>query len=108
MIVSECISAVCVLAVISVGVLIITQVITVEQAMKFAAHVVLVLVGTLFASCLLKIVLQTVLIPLLTALKVLLLWLLVAVGVIAALALAAKGIAFKLQRKFGPTSDSGR
>jgi len=82
-------SAACVVAVVIIGMLIMTRTLTVEQVTKAVGRGLLVLTGGLMTLCVFKVLLASVVIPRLLSLKSLLGWLAVVVlGTIIAVLIA--------------------
>jgi len=94
--VSQCISAACVLGIVILGMLIMTQAMTQEQAMKSAGRALLFVMGAMLAVCMFKRLLISV-IPWLASLKATLLRLALIVLVVIGLILVARWIVSKVQ-----------
>ena len=91
---SQCIAAVCALGIVIIGVLLITQVITIQQALSAMGRALVLLVGSLFALCIVRSLLLTVIVSWLRSLKALVGWL-----AIIAVAIILIALVFEIIRK---------
>jgi hypothetical protein len=96
---SLCISAVCVLGVVIVGLLVMTQAISLEQVAGAIGRTLLFAVLALIALCILKAFLTMALIAMLWLLKHLVVWLAVIVLVIAAVMFLARILISRLEKR---------
>lgn len=88
--VGSCISAACALGLVILGILVMTRVVSLEEAAKAVGRVVLILVLVLIAVCLLRQLVLAGLVILLSLLKTLIRWLVVTVFVTALLILLVR------------------
>jgi hypothetical protein len=104
----QCISAICVLALVILGISLMTRIVTFEQIGDFIVKSVLVLAGAVLAGCLLRTFLQTVLVPWLVSLRDLFSNLAVVFVLIIVLIILAGLVAPRFWKKTRHTSDSER
>jgi len=95
--IGQTISAFCVLGIVILGMLVMTQAITFDQLVSGVRRFLIVVIGILVVLCFLKAILVTVILPWLVSLKAALLWLAVAVLVVIALALIVRIAISKFQ-----------
>ena len=95
--IGQAISVFCVLGIVTLGVLVMTRVITFEQLVSGVGRFLLVVIGMVVALCFLKAILVTVILPWLVSLKAVFLWLVLAVLVVIALALIVRITISKFQ-----------
>jgi hypothetical protein len=95
--IGQAIPVICVLAVVIVGLLVMTRVITLEQLVSGAGRFLLFVISILVALYFLKAILVAVIIPWLVSLKAVLLWLVLAVLVVITLALIVRITISKFQ-----------
>ena len=95
--IGQAIPVICVLAVVMLGLLVMTRVITFEQFVSGVGRFALFVIGMLVALCFLKAVLVTVILPWLVSLKAVFLWVVLAVLGIITLVLIVRMTISKFQ-----------
>ena len=104
--IAQCISAVFILGVLILGILVMTQKVTLEQLVGGLGRLLFVGLGSLVALCLLR-VLIAISVPWLASLKHVFFWLAVAALAVLALALLERIAVSNLQRWVTPSGDPG-
>jgi hypothetical protein len=87
---SQCMSAVCVLGIVTIGILIMTRIISLEQVVKATGRVFLLLVTALLALCMVQGFLMTAAMAALVLVKRLMVWLVIIALVIISAMLVAR------------------
>lgn len=95
--IGQFIAVFCVLGIVILGVLVMTQAITFDQLANGVGRFLIVVIGMVVLLCFLKAILVTLILPWLVSLKAVLLWLAGAVFVVIALALVVRIAISKFQ-----------
>jgi len=103
----QCIAAVCVLGIVIIGVLLMTQVITIQQAVSVLGRALVLVVSSLVALCIVRSLLLTVIVPWLRWLKALVGWLAIIIVAIILIALVLEITRKRLKNRGGQSHWGG-
>ena len=104
--IGQCIFVFCMLGIVILGILVMTQAITLEQLVDAAGRLFLVLLGSLITLCLLRVLLIAVILPWLLSFKNMFFWLALAALAVLALALVVRITVSKLKSRVALSGNS--